>query len=318
MSQPPLNALRVFEAVARTGSFRAAAESLCVTQSAVSHQIKHLEDWLGVSLFDRNGRAPRLLPRGAALARDLTTAFDGIDGACRRARPSSYDGAVVVAAIPSVAVCWLIPRLPRFRALHPEIQLRVIYAHHGHEIDVATTDVAFIFADAPPLSEGTLTEPFLSGRSVPVASPVLVGTASVELSAPWLLRTGLLHDTDLSGWQTWLGRAGSDVPDRLPGAIFEDFNLLRAAALAGQGVALCSLAMIGPDLAEGRLVQLSDMSVLEEYDYYLIQSSLTPRDAGRRKAREAFLSWIRQEQARAPAISERIRRDGERSLMPDG
>ncbi|WP_207101913.1 LysR family transcriptional regulator [Paracoccus shandongensis] len=295
MPQPPLNALRVFEAVARTGSFRAAAESLCVTQSAVSHQIKHLEDWLGLPLFDRGGRAPRLLPRGTALARDLTTAFDGIDAACRRAGPASPDGVVVVAAIPSVAVCWLIPRLPRFRALHPEIQLRVIYAHHGHEIDFATTDVAFTFADARPQGDGILSKPFLSGRSVPVGSPALIGTRPAEPSAEWLVKTGLLHDTDLSGWKTWLVRAGQAVPDRLPGAIFEDFNLLRAAALAGQGVALCSLAMIGPDLAEGRLVQLSEVSVLEEFDYYLTQSSLTPRDSGRRKARQAFLSWIEQE-----------------------
>lgn len=297
MTQPPLNALRAFEAVARTGSFRAGAEDLCVTQSAISHQIKHLEDWLGVSLFDRSGRTPRLLPRGIALARDLTTAFDGIDAACRRARPASADGAVVVAAIPSVAVCWLIPRLPRFRALHPDVQLRVIYAHHGHEIDFTATDVAFTFADTRPVAEGILAEPFLSGRSVPVASPALVGTDPVTLSAEWLLGVGLLHDSDLSGWKTWLARSSTVVPDRLPGAIFEDFNLLRAAALAGQGVALCSLAMVGPDLKEGRLVQLSESSVLDEFDYYLIQSNLTPRDAGRRRAREAFLAWIGQEQA---------------------
>lgn len=297
--QPPLNALRAFEAVARAGSFRAAAESLCVTQSAISHQIKHLEDWLGLPLFDRSGRMPRLLPRGAALARDLTTAFDGIDAACRRARPASSEGVVVVAAIPSVAVCWLIPRLPGFRALHPEVQLRVIYAHHGHEIDFATTDVAFTFADACPEGVGILSQPFLSGRSVPVASPALVGTVPVEPSAGWLLEVGLLHDNDPSGWKTWLARAGEAVPDRLPGAIFEDFNLLRAAALAGQGVALCSLAMIQSDLAEGRLVQLSEVSVLEEFDYYLTQSNLTPRDSGRRKARQVFLSWIEKERGAA-------------------
>lgn len=304
MSQPPLNALRAFEAVARTGSFRAAAEDLYVTQSAISHQIKHLEEWLGLPLFDRSGRAPKLLARGSALARDLTTAFDGIDSACRRARPASQDGAVVVAAIPSVAVCWLIPRLPKFRALYPEIQLRVLYAHHGHEIDLATTDVAFIFADASPRTEGSLAEPFLSGCSVPVASPTLVGASPVELSVQWLLETGLLHDADVSGWKTWIRRTGGDVPERLPGAVFEDFNLLRAAALAGQGVALCSLAMIGPDLAEGRLVQLSGMSVLEEFDYYLVQSFLTPRDSGRRKARDAFLGWIRQEKTTCSSASE--------------
>lgn len=297
MSQPPLNALRVFEAVARTGGFLAAAKDLHVTQSAVSHQIKHLEQWLGAPLFDRSGRSPKLTPRAVALARDLTMAFDGIDAACRRARPASADGVVVVAAIPSVAICWLIPRLPRFRALHPDIQLRVIYAHHGHEIDFTSTDVAFSFAEAQPVGHGILSKPFLSGRSVPVTSSALIGTGPTAASAERLLELGLLHDTDLSGWKTWFARAGLPPPERSPGSIFEDFNLLRAAALAGQGVALCSLAIIGPDLAAGRLVQLSDISVLEEFNYYLTQSNLTPRDPGRRRARQVFLEWIDDERA---------------------
>lgn len=298
MSQPPLNALRAFEAVARTGSFQAAANDLHVTQSAVSHQIKHLEQWLGAPLFDRGGRSPKLTPRAVALARDLTMAFDGIDAACRRARPASADGAVVVAAIPSVAICWLIPRLPRFRALHPDIRLRVIYAHHGHEIDFTATDVAFSFASAQPAGHGIQSTPFLSGRSVPVASPALIGTGPTEALAERLLELGLLHDADLSGWRNWFTRAGLTPPTRLPGSIFEDFNLLRAAALAGQGVALCSVAIVGPDLAAGRLVQLSDIAVHEEFDYYLTQSSLTPRDPGRRRARQVFLDWIEDERAR--------------------
>lgn len=307
MTQPPLNALRAFEAVARTGSFRAAADSLCVTQSAVSHQIRHLEQWLGAPLFDRGGRVPKLLPRAVDLARDLTAAFDGIDAACRRVRPAPSDGAVVVAAIPSVAICWLIPRLPRFRALHPAVQLRVIYAHHGHEIDFTTTDLAFTFADHRPEGEGITSQRFLSGRSVPVASPALIGAAPAQPDTGWLLQAGLLHDSDLSGWRTWLERAGQPVPERLTGAIFEDFNLLRIAALAGQGVALCSLSMIGPDLAEGRLVQLSDIAVLDEFAYYLTQSDLTPRDAARRKARQAFLAWIDAERGDpdAPAVTRR-------------
>jgi DNA-binding transcriptional LysR family regulator len=298
MAQPPLTALRAFEAVARTGSFRAAAEALFVTQPAISHQVRHLEQWLGAPLFDRSGRVPVLLPRGVALARELTMALDAIETACRRARPAA-EGGLVVAAIPSVAICWLIPRLPAFRALHPDIQLRVIYAHHGHEIDFTSTDVAFTFADAQPVGEGILSHPFLSGCSVPVASRALVGPGPTEASAERLLELGLLHDTDLSGWKTWFARAGLSAPTRLPGSIFEDFNLLRAAALAGQGVALCSLAMIQPDLAAGHLVQLSDISVLDEFDYYLTQSNLTPRDAGRRKARQTFLSWI--EDARTQA-----------------
>ncbi|RCW88716.1 LysR family transcriptional regulator [Paracoccus lutimaris] len=297
MTQPPLNALRAFEAVARTGSFRAAADSLFVTQPAISHQVKHLEQWVGAPLFDRSGRVPTLLPRGASLARDLTMAFDAIEAACRRARPAASESALVVAAIPSVAICWLIPRLPRFRAQHPEVQLRVIYAHHGHDIDFATTDLAFTFAESCPVGDGIVSEPFLSGRSVPVASPALLGSSPAQLTSQWLLKVGLLHDSDLSGWRTWLSRAGQAVPDRLPGAVFEDFNLLRAAALAGQGVALCSLAMVRPDLAEGRLVQLSTISVLENFDYYLTQSGAPQLDGARRRARQTLLSWIRSEQA---------------------
>jgi len=298
MTQPPLNALRAFEAVARTGSFRAAAEALFVTQPAISHQVKHLEEWLGVPLFDRSGRVPKLLPRGVDLARDLASAFDGIEAACRRARPSSSDGAVVVAAIPSVAICWLIPRLPDFRAQHPEVQLRVIYAHHGHDIDYAATDLAFTFSDTSPDIVGTASEPFLSGLSVPVAHPSLVPTRPERLTLDWLLAAGLLHDNDRSGWQAWLRRAGEPAPNRLPGAVFEDFNLLRAAALSGQGVALCSLAMIQSDLVEGRLVQLSDIPVLEDFDYYLTQSQMTDRDAARRRARLLFLEWVEDQRSR--------------------
>lgn len=297
MTQPPLNALRAFEAVARTGSFRAAADSLFVTQSAISNQVRHLEEWLGLPLFDRSGRMPRLLPRGAALARDLTAALDAIDAACRRARPQVADSALVVAAIPSVAICWLIPRLPAFRCRHPDIQLRIIYAHHGHDLDLATTDLAFTFADARPEGGGLSAEPFLPGRSVPVASPALLSDRPARLSADWLQRVGLLHDTDHAGWRTWLGRADEAVPPRLSGPIFEDFNLLRAAALGGQGAALCSLAMIRPDLEAGRLVQLSDIPVLEEFDYYLVQSDPQMRDPARRRARQAFLSWLEIERA---------------------
>lgn len=103
-----------------------------------------------------------------------------------------------------------------------------------------TTDLAFSFGDSSPAGDGISSEPFLSGRSVPVASPALIGSAPAQLSSQWLLMLGLLHDSDPSNWQTWLNRAGQDVPERLPSAVFEDFNLLRAAALAGQGVALCS------------------------------------------------------------------------------
>ena len=288
MSLPPLNALRAFEAIARTGSFRAAAEALHVTQPAISHQIRNLEDWLGAPLFDRSGRQPRLLPRGQALARDLTLAFGSIEAACQRAQPPSE--ALVVAAIPSVALCWLIPRLPRFRARHPRISLRIVYAHHAHSVDFRDADLAFTFAAAPP---GPNAARFLPGASVPVCSPALAAPSSPEA----MLQAGLLHDTDQGGWRDWLARAGLAAPADLPGPVFEDFNLLRAAALSGQGVALAAQAMIGEDLAENRLILLSDITVKDEFSYYLAWAD----GAGGRKesAIRLFREWALAEAAGA-------------------
>lgn len=161
MTTPPLNALRAFEAVARLGSFRAAAEALFVTQSAISHQIRNVEDWLGKPLFEREGNRTRLLPHGADLARSLAGSLAEIEAACNRARNTGQ--ALVIAAIPSVAMCWLIPRLSRFRTAHPEIEVRIVYAMHGREINFHDVHLAFVFAKQPlwPDDRG----PLLSGRA---------------------------------------------------------------------------------------------------------------------------------------------------------
>lgn len=297
MSLPPLNALRAFEAVARMGSFRAAAETLFVTQPAVSHQIKHLEEWLGVPLFDRSGRLPVLNQRGEALSRDLAVAFERIDSACDRARPQHDDTTLVIAAIPSVATCWLIPRLPEFRSQNPEISIRIIYAHHGNDIDFGGADIAFIFSDVDPSSQECKAERFLSGRSVPVCSPSLfAGRSKQEIGPSDFSEMSLLHDTDDSGWKTWLEKAGIGASAAtLAGTIFEDFNLLRIAALSGQGIALCSLAMIEPDLSSGRLIKLSDVSVLDDFDYYVATSVLPTRRRSLSRMKHIFLRWVANE-----------------------
>ncbi len=289
--QIPLNSLRAFEAVARTGSFKAAAELLFVTQSAISHQVRHLEEWLGGPLFDRDGGRPRLRPEGAELARAVRLSLAEMEAACSRVRAARQVGPLVIAAIPSVAVCWLIPRLAGFRAAHPEVELRVVYAMHGRDMDFRDVHLAFVFAQGRP--EGGA-EAFLPGLSVPVCSPALLGGARKARYLPSeLLALGLLHDTDLSGWAAWFRRAGVPMPmteaSRRGAAVFEDFNLLRAAALAGQGVALCPLAMIRPDLEAGRLVQLSEVSVMEDWGYHLVSGGLA--DAARMQAAQAFRDW---------------------------
>jgi DNA-binding transcriptional LysR family regulator len=274
MSILPLNALRAFEAVARLGSFKAAADSLFVTQSAISHHVYNVEKWLGKPLFLREGNRTRLLADGSELARSLSVSFYEIETACRRARGSEPSSALVIAAIPSVAMCWLIPRLSRFRADHPEIQIRIVYAMHGRDINFDDVHVAFVFAPEAPQIVGIQSEFFLSGDSSPVCSPTLLQRLGLsKLSARDIVKLGLLHDGETAGWKIWLNRMGEGTDDIIPGATFEDFNLLRAAVLSGQGVALSPLAMVEPDLQSANLIQLSEKTISYGSDYYLLSTT---------------------------------------------
>jgi len=286
---PPINALRAFEAVVRCGSFRAAADELFVTQSAISHQIRSLEDWFGGPLFARDGNRLRPLPHAEELARSLSLSFDAIHAACRRARAFRISRPLVVAAIPSVAVCWLIPRMGGFRDTHPEIDMRIVYALHGQAIDFQDVHFAFVFARTPPAPRGFEAHPFLPGTSVPVCSPQLAAKATGNDTARAIAEMDLLHDTDHSGWQTWFVRAGLHDAPAESGPVFEDFNLLRAAALSGQGVALCPEAMIRQDLEAGHLVRLSQTAVFEDHGYYLLQGPLA--NASQSNA-AAFRAWV--------------------------
>lgn len=293
MTPPPLNALRAFEAVARLGSFRAAAEELFVTQSAVSHQIRNVEEWLGNPLFEREGNRTRLFPHGADLARSLAGSLAEIEAACNRARGTSQ--ALVIAAIPSIAMCWLIPRLSRFRAAHPDIEIRIVYAMHGREINFHDVHLAFVFAKQAPSGPTIEAQFHLAGQSVPVCSPSrLAELGHKPESVADFLTLGLLHDGTSKGWTNWLSEVDSSVSDRsqeaaLVGTTFEDFNLLRAAALSGQGVALCPKAMIQPDLDSGGLVQISHRLQNDGNNYYLLASTTAPPQVKRNA--QVFRDW---------------------------
>lgn len=286
MSYLPLGALRVFESVARHGGFSRAAEALCVTQSAVSHQVRGLEDWLGAPLFERHGNRATLLPHGAELAAALGRSLGEIDAACRRARRAGGPPVLTVAAIPSIAICWLIPRLGAFRALAPEIGTRLVYAIHNQPLDFRDLDIAVVYAERTPAPPGMIVTRFLPGLTGPVAAPPLARAGGVEE----MLAGGVLHDTDTGGWRAFLDAAGAPETPVPPGPVFEDFNLLRAAALAGQGAALCPLAIVAEDIAEGRLARLSEVTIRAEHGYYVI----TPAEpeARRAEAIAAFRDWL--------------------------
>lgn len=288
--QLPFKALKTFESVIRNGGFSRAADELHVTQSAVSHQVAALERWVGRPLFDRNGARPRVSERGETLAGALNTAFAAIEAACELARaPDVADNALTIAVIPSVASCWLIPRLSGFRRDYPEISLRVMYAIHGQAVDFGDVGLAITYSRAALVPAGVAMSKLLDGASAPVCSRSHFD-ANGPLDGPdQIMAGGLLHDTDKSGWTEWLSKTAgrSVVPPK--GPVYEDFNLLRAAALAGQGTALCPLAVIADDLRDGRLCVLSDRTVFDDSAYYVVE----PRRADPRPSAAAvFRHWL--------------------------
>jgi LysR family transcriptional regulator, glycine cleavage system transcriptional activator len=286
----PLNALRCFEVVARTSSFTLAAAELHVTQSAVSHQIKLLEQWIGKPLFERQGNSTKLLPYAATLSNSLNAVFSELDTACRRARNSSNSKPLVIAVIPSVATCWLIPRLSDFRKRFPKVTTRIVYAIHGHHIDFSEVDVAIIYAQQKPEIRNTITTHLLAGDSAPVCSASFLELQGELRTPDQILKAGLLHDTDRRGWTEWFRKATPKKMDFAEGPIFEDFNLLRAATLAGQGISLCPLTIIEDDLRSNRLIALSSVIVNSASAYYLVES--TRNSSVSQSDVEHFHDWV--------------------------
>lgn len=285
---PPLNALKCLEAAARAQSFSKAAEELHVTQSAVSHQIRQLEEWFGISLFDRKGRQTVPTPRGEELARALGEAFDIMAAACKRIAQSDAGPALTIAALPSIATIWLIPRLSRFFAEYPNIPVKVVYAFHDQKLDFDDIDIAILWGNGE--WEDCKATRLLEGASVAVCNAGLYEKEGPFDGPQSLMGKPLLHDTNRLGWQTWMRNAGLKHAGPSPGPIFQDFNLLRAAALAGQGIALCPRSLIEDDLASGRLVQVSDTSIMPDYAYHIIE----PSDAMHRHAEAIalFKQWL--------------------------
>ena len=285
---PSLNALRCFEAAARSGSFSKAAEELNVTQSAVSHQVRQLEQWFGLSLFDRLGRQTMPTQKGQELARSLAEAFDIMAAACRRLQHNEQGPAMTIAALPSFATIWLIPRLSQFFSEHPEISVKVVYAFADQKIDFEEVDIAVLWG--PGEWEGCRSTRLLPGSTVPICNPIYLDKEGPFDVPQAILGKPLLHDTDRLDWQNWMRHAGLKHAGPSPGPIFQDFNLLRASALAGQGIALCPKSLIADDLASGRLVQLFDIDIKHDYAYSIIEPA--SGIARRTDALDTFKDWL--------------------------
>ncbi|MBV6845071.1 LysR family transcriptional regulator AmpR [Xanthomonas campestris pv. paulliniae] len=272
----PLNALRAFEAAARHQNLTRAANELCVSQAALSHQIKALEQQLGTSLFHRLPRGVALTDEGAALAPVLGEAFDRIAATLERFADGRYREVLSVGVVGTFATGWLLPRLAAFHATHADIELRL--STHNNRVDLAGEglDLAIRFGDGD--WQGQVAEAVMEAPFAPVCAPAMARGLRVPED---LARVPLLRSYRLDEWPQWFRAArATEVPAR--GSMFDSSLTLASAAAAGAGVALLPLPMFRQDLDAGRLVCAFPITI-DAGRYWLTRLRSRPQsDAGRR------------------------------------
>jgi LysR family glycine cleavage system transcriptional activator len=283
---PPLNALRAFEAAARHLSFTQAAQELNVTQAAISHQVKALEERLGVLLFHRRGRTLMLSEAGQAYLPPVREAFDGLATATEGLIRRDSAGTLTVSCLSSFAVTWLVPRLKRFRDHEPDIDVRL--SASDQLVDFAREDVDLAIRYGRGDWPGLWVDRIMTEDITPVCSPKLLeGPKRLERPAD-LRHVTLLHEDMRESWRMWLLAAGVDDVDPERGPGFSHANMAIQAAVDGQGVALGRTPLVAAELAAGRLVKPFDISLPAEFAYYLVCPEAT---AERPKVR-AFRAWL--------------------------
>jgi LysR family glycine cleavage system transcriptional activator len=251
---PPLSALRAFEAVARLGSVRKAAAELQVDHSAVSRHVRNLEAFLGVRLLDSDSRGSVPTPEGRRYQEQAALAFDVIAQATEALRPARTRGELRIWCVPGLAVRWLMPRLKDLERLLPDREIVLRPTDQAPDLARGEADVEIRFNPRP--GPGIRLEELAAPRFFPVASPAfLAGRPAVRTVAD-LAALPLVHEESREQWRTWLGLAGLDPVPPLDGPRLWYANVAIEAALMGQGVALVNRAQVGPELADGRLVEL--------------------------------------------------------------
>ena len=291
---PSLNALKVFWAAARHGSFVKAASELHVTASAVSLQIRQLEDELRLKLFERTPKGLALTAAGSRVLPDVNAAFEKLRTTFSALNEAEEGAVLTVSAAPSFAAKWLLPRLSRFLSSNPDIEVSikatVELADFERDADLGIRYGRGGYADLEA-------ELLMREMVFPVCSPELLDGEKRKATADFLNSVTLLHDDSadqneaLPGWKMWLRAAAIDDVDWRKGPRFNQTVLAIEAAAAGLGVALAPAALVDGDLASGRLVRLASAELSEPFAYYLVY----PAAKADRAAVKAFRAWLLEE-----------------------
>jgi LysR family glycine cleavage system transcriptional activator len=296
---PPLTAIRYFDCAARFLSFTKAAQELNVTHSAISHQIRALEDTLGVPLFRRLNRSIVLTEAGQLFQKPVREAFEKLDEATRLVRLRDGAGPLIVSTMPSFAAKWLVPRLRSFRERYPDIDVRISATESLVDFTRDEVDLAVRYGRGH--WPGLTVEKLLSESMFPVCSPKLM-EGPLPLACPADLKHHhLLHDYDWRAdmWTLWLEAAGVESLSAQRRALgFNYSNLMIQAAIDGLGVALSQDALVSDDLAAGRLVRPFTVTLPTEFAYYVVN----PPGNARRPKIVAFRGWLFEEAAKCVKI----------------
>jgi LysR family glycine cleavage system transcriptional activator len=265
---PPLNSLRAFEAGARHLSFTLAAEELNVTQAAISHQVRGLEDTLQVKLFERRTRQLELTAAGRRLLPPVSEAFDRIAAAIADIEPDNPDLPLTVTVTPHFGARWLAWRLSRFWQAHPEIDLRLHHSTRVMDLSRGEVDMGIRFGRG--VWPGVVAEKLVSVELIPVCSPALLKGPHPLREPSDLKHHVLLHEEDFEEWVQWLILAGAEGVNGRSGRVIGDPVIAVQLAVAGEGVALTNRSLSAGDLAEGRLVAPFEQQLNLEFGYYLV------------------------------------------------
>jgi LysR family glycine cleavage system transcriptional activator len=309
---PPLNALRTFEAAARNGSFKHAAEELCVSHSAVSHQIKQLERHLGVELFVRKARSVELTKKGRDYYPVLRGAFDRIAEGTDRIFKPDIPGILTVQSYSTFAIRWLIPRLPGFGDRHPEIRVRLHTSQWDVDFEHEDIDVCIFIGDG---SRSDLHYDFLfSSQIFPVCSPSLLQDNKPFDSPDELMRHTLLQVyPSEKDWWTWLEKNGIEGVDPDSGLQFDSYDMALTTAVKGHGIALGIEPFVNHDLEAGLLVEpLPGRRVFTRGDWYLA----CPKEKAKSEKVSKFRSWMLTEIQSDSSMQKNRNRSDEVTMAP--
>ncbi|OAT34540.1 transcriptional regulator GcvA [Proteus myxofaciens] len=266
---PPLNALRVFDSAARHLSFTKAAEELFVTQAAVSHQIKTLEEFLGLKLFRRRNRSLLLTEEGQSYYLDIKEIFSSINEATRKLLARSAKGALTVSLSPSFAIQWLVPRLSGFNQAYPGIDVRIQAVDREEDKLADDVDVAIFYGRGN--WTGLRTDRLYAEYLIPVCAPTLLtGEKPLKTPADLIYHT-LLHDSSRRDWQAYMRQLEMQNQINVQqGPIFSHSSMVIQAAVHGQGVALVNNVMARSEIESGRLVRPFQDVLVSKNAFYLV------------------------------------------------